>query len=64
VPTSFEIDGTQYIAVTSGWGVDAERQAGGLIGMFESRLGTQAAAAQDGTVWVFALRDKINPVPQ
>ena len=24
VPTSFEVDGTQYIAVQSGWGVDAQ----------------------------------------
>jgi alcohol dehydrogenase (cytochrome c) len=62
VPTSFEVDGTQYIAVQAGWGVDAERQAGGLIGMFEPRLGSQAAAAQDGAVWVFALRDRI-PTP-
>jgi alcohol dehydrogenase (cytochrome c) len=59
VPTSFEIDGVQHIAVMAGWGVDAERQANSLNGLFTARLGNQAAAAQDGTVWVFALRDRI-----
>ena len=26
VPTSYEIDGMQYLAVQSGWGVDAQRK--------------------------------------
>lgn len=25
MPMSYEIDGTQYIAIQSGWGVDAQR---------------------------------------
>ena len=62
VPTFFEVDGAQYIAVQAGWGVDAERQANGLNGMFAERLGNQTAAAQDGAVWVFALRDRL-PTP-
>ncbi len=60
VPTSFEIDGTQYVAVMSGWGVDAERQANGLDGMLADRIASQASPAQDGTVWVFALQDKVS----
>jgi alcohol dehydrogenase (cytochrome c) len=59
VPTSFEIDGVQYIAVQSGWGVDAERMSNGLNGVFPDRLAKQVAPAQDGTVWVFALRQRI-----
>ena len=46
-------------AATLGKLVDAERQANSLNGLFPDRLGNQAAAAQDGTVWVFALRDRI-----
>ena len=59
VPTSFEIDGTQYVAVMTGWGVDAERQANGLDGMLSARIAPQSSPAQDGTVWVFALQDKV-----
>jgi len=56
------VDGTQYIAVQAGWGVDAERMSNGLNGMIPERLASQASAAQDGAVWVFALRDKVkNP---
>ena len=56
------MDGTQYIAVQAGWGVDAERMSNGLNGMIPERLASQASAAQDGAVWVFALRDKVkNP---
>lgn len=58
VPTSFEIDGVQYIAVQSGYGVDAERQNNGLRKLFAPRLDRQPVPT-DGTVWVFALRDKI-----
>ncbi len=30
VPTSFEVDGAQYVAVQSGWGVDAQRMQNGV----------------------------------
>lgn len=59
VPTAFEIDGTQYIAVQAGWGVDAERMSNGLKDVFPDRLGAELAPAQDGTVWVFALRQRV-----
>ena len=58
VPTSFELGGVQYIAVQSGYGVDAERQNNGLRKMFAPRLDNQPVP-NAGTVWVFALRDKV-----
>jgi alcohol dehydrogenase (cytochrome c) len=51
VPTSFEVDGTQYIAVQSGWGVDAQ----GMLGRIDRARGTSTIVPQGGVVWVFAL---------
>lgn len=51
VPTSFEVEGRQYIAVQSGWGVDAQ---GMMRGIDRSR-GTETIIPQGGVVWVFAL---------
>ena len=51
VPTSYAVDGTQYIAVQSGWGVDAQRMQGGL----DRFRGTRTLVPQGGVVWVFAL---------
>lgn len=50
-PTSFEIDGKQYIAVTTGWGVDADR----FQGFIDAAMGTETDVPQGGTVWVFAV---------
>jgi alcohol dehydrogenase (cytochrome c) len=52
VPTSFEVDGVQYIAVQSGWGVDAA----GMLGRIDRARGTETIVPQGGVVWVFALR--------
>jgi len=52
VPSSYEVDGVQYIAVQSGWGVDAagsQRRVDGLFGNSETIV------PQGGVVWVFAL---------
>ena len=38
VPSSFAVDGTQYIAVQSGWGVDAERMRALLAEMLPGRV--------------------------
>jgi alcohol dehydrogenase (cytochrome c) len=51
VPTSFEIDGRQYIAVQSGWGVDAQ----GMTARIDRARGTETLVPQGGVVWVFAL---------
>ena len=51
VPTSFEIDGVQYVAVQSGWGVDAQRMQSGLDAATKSTTNVP----QGGTVMVFKL---------
>jgi alcohol dehydrogenase (cytochrome c) len=51
VPSSFEVDGEQYIAVQSGWGVDAER----MQGAFNAVLKHKTVVPQGGTVMVFKL---------
>jgi len=57
VPSSFEVNGVQYVAVQSGWGVDAER----MQGMLKTQLpeGRVRDVPQGGVIWVFALKDKI-----
>jgi alcohol dehydrogenase (cytochrome c) len=51
VPTSYEVGGVQYIAVQSGWGVDAQ----GMLGRIDSYRGTETIVPQGGVVWVFAV---------
>lgn len=53
-PSSFSIDGKQYIAVVSGWGVDAAF----VQGLMHELSGWEPKeVAQGGTIWVFALSD-------
>jgi alcohol dehydrogenase (cytochrome c) len=51
VPTSYEVNGKQYIAVLSGWGVDAQKEQAALaeIGM------NFPMVPQGGVLWVFGL---------
>ena len=56
VPTSFEVDGTQYIAVQSGWGVDAQRMQDSLAKI--DPVTYRADVPQGGVVWVFALKQR------
>ena len=51
VPSSFEVEGKQYIAVLSGWGVDAQRESDSLalIGRPPQKV------PQGGVLWVFGL---------
>ncbi len=51
VPTSFQVKGEQYIAVQSGWGVDAQRMQSGI----DSLTGKPLAVPQGGTVLVYKL---------
>jgi alcohol dehydrogenase (cytochrome c) len=53
VPTSFAVDGKQYIAVQSGWGVDSARMQGRLNLLFP---GKYPDVPQGGAVWVFAVK--------
>ena len=50
-PSSYEVDGVQYIAVQSGWGVDPALQQG----LINDILGTDLVVPQGGVIWVFAL---------
>ena len=52
VPVSFQVDGKQYIAVQSGWGVDAARMQARLNLV---RPWEYPDVPQGGSVWVFAL---------
>ena len=53
VPSSYAVDGKQYIAVQSGWGVDAQRMQSGL----DRFRGERTHIPQGGVIWVFALYD-------
>jgi alcohol dehydrogenase (cytochrome c) len=52
VPTSYEIDGEQYVAVQAGWGVDAQRMQSGL----DAATKTKTNVPQGGVVMVFKLK--------
>jgi len=51
VPTSYEVNGVQYVAVQSGWGVDAQR----MMRNIDNYRGTTTIVPQGGVLWVFAL---------
>jgi alcohol dehydrogenase (cytochrome c) len=53
VPVSFAVDGIQYIAVQSGWGVDAARMQRGLNLLFP---GKYPEVPQGGAIYVFAVK--------
>jgi alcohol dehydrogenase (cytochrome c) len=52
IPTSFEVDGEQYIAVTSGWGLDAQGVQNGI----DKIQGTKTIVPKGGTILVFKLQ--------
>jgi len=53
VPVTYTLDGKQYVAVQSGWGVDAQREQN-LLNMVK---GENHYVPQGGVIWVFALPD-------
>jgi alcohol dehydrogenase (cytochrome c) len=53
VPVSFAVDGKQFIAVQSGWGVDGARMQARLNLLFP---GQYPDVPQGGAVWVFAVK--------
>jgi alcohol dehydrogenase (cytochrome c) len=55
VPVSFEVDGVQYVAVQSGWGVDAVRFQSAVAG--DQGGHWNQSVPQGGVIWVFALED-------
>jgi alcohol dehydrogenase (cytochrome c) len=54
MPVSYEMDGTQYIAIQSGWGVDAQRIQDALA--TSNNIGVENNVPQGGVVWVFAVK--------
>ena len=51
VPSSYAVNGKQYVAVLAGWGVDAERQQDA----FRALGRTKRVVPQGGVLWVFGL---------
>ena len=54
MPVAYQVGDTEYIAIQSGWGVDAQRIQEGLA-KTSMKLDPNAVP-QGGAVWVFALR--------
>ena len=54
-PSSFMLDGKQYIAVQSGWGIDSRAMQARLNGL---RPGQFPEVPEGGAVWVFAVKEK------
>jgi len=52
-PSSFSVDGRQYIAVQSGWGIDARGMQGRLNRLSPGRF---PDVPEGGAVWVFAAK--------
>lgn len=52
-PSAFSVDGVQYVAVQSGWGVDSRAMQGRLNAL---RPGEFPEVPEGGTVWVFAVK--------
>ena len=52
MPASYMVDGVQYIAVQSGWGVDAQKMTGRL----NDSMNRKIQVPQGGVVWVFAVK--------
>jgi alcohol dehydrogenase (cytochrome c) len=50
-PSSFSVEGTQYIAVQSGWGIDARAMQGRL-----RQLRPMPEVPEGGAIWVFAVK--------
>ena len=53
MPVAYEVDGTEYIAVQAGWGVDAQRIQDALS---KDNVGVVDNVPQGGVVWVFAVK--------
>lgn len=59
-PTSYAVDSVQYIAVQSGWGVDAQRVQNGI----DLARNERTQVPQGGVVWVFARKSSLNRPPR
>lgn len=53
IPSTYEVDGTQYVAVWSGW-----QPSGSRWGVVADMFGLNQEVPQGGVLWVFALPDQ------
>ena len=52
-PSTFMVDGKQFVAVQSGWGVDSRAMQGRLNATFP---GKYPEVPEGGSIWVFAVK--------
>ena len=52
-PSSFMVDGTQYVAVQSGFGIDSRAMQARFNGLFP---GEYPPVPEGGAVWLFAVK--------
>ena len=52
-PSTFVVDGRQYVAVQSGWGIDSRGMQGRLNALFP---GQYPEVPEGGSIWVFAIK--------
>ena len=52
-PSTFMVDGKQYVAVQSGWGIDARAMQGRLNQLFPGKF---PEVPEGGSIWVFAVK--------
>jgi alcohol dehydrogenase (cytochrome c) len=57
VPSSFEVDGKQYVAVQAGWGIDAMGMQTRLSTSYPDKFVASDRVPTGGGIWVFALPD-------
>ena len=58
-PSSFAVDGTQYVAVMSGWGVDSRGMQSRLNDILPGEF---PEVPEGGTIWLIASRTPLPPV--
>jgi alcohol dehydrogenase (cytochrome c) len=52
-PSTFMVDGKQYVAVQSGWGIDSRAMQGRLNVLFPGKF---PEVPEGGSIWVFAIK--------
>jgi alcohol dehydrogenase (cytochrome c) len=55
VPSSFEVDGKQYISVQAGWGIDAASMQNRLATSYPDKFKPAATVPTGGVIWTFEL---------
>jgi alcohol dehydrogenase (cytochrome c) len=58
VPSSFEVNGKQYIAVQAGWGIDAASMQTRLATSYPDRFKPGTSVPTGGVIWVFELPEE------